>query len=168
MDITIRKETPSDVAEIETLTASAFLDAPHSNHMEQFIINALRNSGKLTISLVAEADKKIVGHVALSPVSISDGSQDWYGLGPISVAPEHQGIGIGSHLIRQALASLREMGASGCVLLGDPKYYSRFGFKAEPSLVLPGVPAEYFQATSFNTSIPVGTVAYHQSFYIHG
>jgi putative acetyltransferase len=168
MDITIRKETPSDVAEIETLTASAFLNVPHSNHMEQFIINALRNSGKLTISLVAEVDKKIVGHVAISPVSISDGRQGWYGLGPISVTPEHQGVGIGSHLIRQALASLREMGASGCVLLGEPKYYSRFGFKAEPSLVLSGVPAEYFQVISFNTSIPVGTVTYHQSFYIHG
>jgi putative acetyltransferase len=96
MKIKIRKEIASDVTDIKTLTTAAFLNTSHTSHTEQFIISALRNSGNLTVSLVAEADGEIVGHVAISPVSISDGSQGWYGLGPISVAPEHQGVGIGS------------------------------------------------------------------------
>jgi putative acetyltransferase len=166
MNVEIRKEVPSDVAAIKTLTTAAFLNAPHTSHTEQLIVDALRNSGNLTVSLVAEADGKIVGHVALSPVSISDRSQGWYGLGPISVAPEHQGVGIGSQLIRQALAVLREMDASGCVLVGEPKYYSRFGFKAEPNLILPDVPPEYFQAISFGAKIPSGVVSFHASFYV--
>ncbi|MBD2208802.1 N-acetyltransferase [Calothrix sp. FACHB-156] len=164
MNITIRKEVPGDVADIEALTTAAFLNMPYSSHTEQLIVNALRDSGNLTISLVADADSKIVGHVAVSPVSISDASQGWYGLGPISVAPEHQGVGVGSQLMKQALATLRELGASGCVLLGNPKYYSRFGFKAEPSLVLADVPPEYFQAISFTGHIPTGLVSYHESF----
>lgn len=168
MNINIRKEVTSDVAPIKALTTAAFLNARHTSHTEQFIVDALRNSGNLTVSLVAEADGKIVGHVGVSPVSISDGSQGWYGLGPISVAPEYQGIGIGAQLMRQALATLRELGASGCVLLGEPKYYSRFGFKAEPSLVLPDVPPQYFQAISLSARIPSGFVSYHESFNLQG
>lgn len=164
MNIKIRKEVNSDVADIQALTTAAFLNALHTSHSEQFIVNALRNSGNLTVSLVAEADGKIVGHVAVSPVSISDESQGWYGLGPISVAPEYQGLGIGSQLMRHALATLREFGASGCVLVGEPKFYSRFGFKAQPSLVLPDVPPEYFQAISFDARIPSGLVSFHESF----
>ncbi|BAZ02191.1 N-acetyltransferase GCN5 [Tolypothrix tenuis PCC 7101] len=166
MNITIRKEVPGDVADIEALTTAAFLNMAYSSHTEQLIVNALRDSGNLTISLVAEAEGKIVGQVAVSPVAISDATQGWYGLGPISVAPEHQGIGIGSQLMREALATLRQLGASGCVLLGNPNYYSRFGFQAEPSLVLADVPPEYFQAISFNGHIPTGLVSYHESFNI--
>ena len=168
MQINIGKEVTSDVAEIKALTAAAFLNAPHTSQTEQFIVNALRSSGNLTVSLVAEAAGRIVGHVAGSPVAISDGSQGWYGIGPISVAPEHQGIGIGSQLMRHALATLRELGASGCVVLGEPKYYSRFGFKAEPNLALPDVPPEYFQAISFGARIPSGVVSYHESFRVQG
>lgn len=168
MNITIRTEVPSDIADIEALTAAAFLNAPHTSHTEHLIVNALRGSGNLIISLVAEVDGKIVGHVAVSPISISDGSQGWYGLGPISVTPEYQDIGIGSQLMKQALATLRERGVSGCVVLGDPQYYSRFGFKVEPSLVLPNVPPEYFQVISFDASIPIGLVSYHESFNVQG
>ncbi len=168
MNITIRTEVPSDIADIEALTAAAFLNAPHTSHTEHLIVNALRGSGNLIISLVAEVDGKIVGHVAVSPISISDGSQGWYGLGPISVTPEYQGSGIGSQLMKQALATLRERGASGCVVLGDPQYYSRFGFKVEPSLVLPNVPPEYFQVISFDAPIPIGLVSYHESFNVQG
>ncbi|MBD1866849.1 N-acetyltransferase [Cyanobacteria bacterium FACHB-471] len=164
MNINIREEVASDVADIRALIVAAFLGAFHTSHTEQLIVDALRNSGNLTISLVAEVDGQIVGHVAISPVSVSDGSQNWYGLGPISVIPKYQGIGIGSQLMSQALASLRDRGASGCVLLGSPEYYSRFGFKAEPSLVLSEVPPEYFQAISFDGRIPSGFVSYHESF----
>jgi putative acetyltransferase len=168
MNITIRQETASDVADIKALTTAAFLNAPHTSHTEHLIVDALRDSGNLTISLVAEVNDQIVGHVAISPVAVSDGSQNWYGLGPISVIPEYQGVGIGTQLVEQALASLRDRGSSGCMLVGDPKYYSRFGFKAEPSLVLPNIPPEYFQVISFGARIPSGTVSFHESFNVTG
>ncbi|GAB3395322.1 GNAT family N-acetyltransferase [Azotobacter armeniacus] len=168
MSIKIRSEVPSDVAVIESVTAAAFLNAPHTNHTEQYIINALRKAGQLSISLVAESNGDIVGHVAVSPVSISDGSDGWYGLGPISIAPEHQGQGVGTQLMGQALVELRRLGAAGCVVLGEPKYYCHFGFKAEPALVLPDVPPEYFQAIAFDGAVPAGTVAYHEAFNIQG
>jgi putative acetyltransferase len=63
-----------------------------------------------------------------------------------------------------ARAALRERGAQGCVLLGDPAYYRRFGFAPDPRLVLPGVPPEYFQALPFGDAVPAGTVAYHAAF----
>ena len=160
----IRRETPSDVSAIHAVTAAAFLNAPHTDHTEQFIVDSLRKAGVLRISLVAEQAGSVVGHVAVSPVSISDGSSDWYGLGPISVIPELQRQGIGSLLMEEALRVLREEGAAGCVLVGDPVYYSRFGFRAEPGIVLSDVPPEYFQALPFGSSLPRGVVAYHESF----
>jgi predicted N-acetyltransferase YhbS len=90
--------------------------------------------------------------------------EEGYGLGPVSVLPECQGAGIGSALVRRALEHLRASGAVGCVVLGEPGYYSRFGFRPEPRLVLPGVPAEYFQAIVFVGTAPAGEVAYHSSF----
>jgi putative acetyltransferase len=166
MNMKIRQEVASDVETIRFLISEAFLNAPHTSHTEHVIVDALRDSGNLTISLVAEVNGQIIGHVAISPVSISDGSQNWYGLGPIAVIPEYQGRGIGSQLVEQALVSLRNRGASGCVLVGNPEYYSRFGFKAEPSLVLPNIPPEYFQVISFCTRIPSGVVSYHESFNV--
>lgn len=168
MNIRIREEQPQDIAAIEALTVSAFLNAIHTDHTEQFIVNALRNSGKLSVSLVADENGTIVGHVAVSPVTISDGASGWYGLGPISVAPEHQRRGLGARLMKQALAELRGLGASGCVVLGDPNYYARFCFRVEPSLALPGVPPEYFQALAFDGSLPAGVVSYHEAFAAHG
>jgi putative acetyltransferase len=145
---------------------SAFLNAPHTSHTEHLIVNALRNAGQLTVSLVAETEGTIIGHVAVSPVAISDGSRDWFGLGPISVAPEYQRRGIGSRLMCEALRVLRERGAAGCVLLGEPAYYSRFGFEADPGLTLPRVPAEYFQSVSFSANRPRGIVTYDSAFEI--
>jgi putative acetyltransferase len=164
----IRPESPADAAAIHALTTAAFMNAPHTAHTEQFIVDALREAGALALSLVAEQGGEIVGHVALSPVSISDGSTDWYGLGPISVEPALQRKGIGSLLMRAALRLLRERGAAGCVLVGDPAYYSRFGFKPEPGLVLPDVPAEYFQALAFVPSMPRGVVTFHEAFNAQG
>jgi putative acetyltransferase len=173
----IREESPNDIAAIEAVVAETFLDAPHADHTEQFIVNGLRKAGVLTISLVAESfaesaaeqGGQIIGHVAISPVTISarigaDNTERWYGLGPIAVLPEQQGLGIGSKLMVAALDRLRRSGASGCVLLGDPIYYQRFGFTPVSSLVLPDVPPEYFQALSFGDSFPRGTVTYHEAF----
>lgn len=168
MAIRIRNEAPSDVAAIGKVTIAAFLDAPHGSGTEQFIVDALRKSGQLSVSLVADDDGEVIGHVAVSPVTVSDGVTGWYGLGPISIAPGRQGQGVGTRLMEQALSELRRSGAAGCVVLGDPGYYSRFGFNAEPLLVLPDVPPEYFQAISFRGSPPSGTVSYHSSFAAQG
>ena len=70
--------------------------------------------------------------------------------------------------MKSALAALKEMGASGCVLLGEPDYYGRFGFKVVEGLVLPGVPTEYFQALSFGDAFPRGEVTYHDAFSAQG
>lgn len=160
----IRQETPADIAAIEIVTIAAFQNAAHTDHTEQFIVAALRNASQLTVSLVAEDEGAVIGHVAISPVTISDGATKWYGLGPISVSPDRQGQGIGAGMMRHALEALRSLDAAGCVVLGDPGYYSRFGFNPESSLVLPDVPPEYFQAILFNGSLPVGAVSYHDAF----
>ncbi|MGK4002434.1 N-acetyltransferase [Sorangium sp. So ce1036] len=168
MDVKIRDEEPSEAGAIEAMTVAVFRGATHGSHTEHFIVNALREAGQLVLSLVAEVDGAIVGHVAVSPVSISDGAEGWYGLGPISVAPDRQGQGIGSQLMKRALAELRRLGAAGCVVLGDPSYYGRFGFKAEPTLVLPDVPPEYFQAIALRGAVPSGRVSYHPAFNAEG
>lgn len=160
----IRPESPGDVETIHALTAAAFQHAPHSSHTEHLIVDALRAAERLTLSLVDERGGELIGHVAVSPVEVSDGTRDWFGLGPISVLPERQGEGVGSALMQAALQRLREQGAGGCVLLGDPAYYGRFGFRAEPGLLLPGVPPEYFQALSFRGAPPQGAVTYHEAF----
>lgn len=160
----LRSEAPEDVAAIHAVTEAAFLDVPHTSHSEQFILAALRDTGVLTVCVVAEMDGSVVGSVAASPVSISDGTSGWFGIGPVSVIPKLQGRGIGSQLIREALARLSDLGASGCVVLGEPSYYKRFGFMNEATLVLPGIPSEYFMAMSFGQPLPSGTVAYHEAF----
>ena len=160
----IRTEQVRDIAEIHSLTQAAFLNAPHTSHTEHLIVDALRLADVLTVSLVATEAGRIVGHVAVSPVSISNGAAHWYGLGPVSVLPEMQGLGIGSRLIEAALVQLQTQSAQGCVVLGEPEYYQRFGFKAEPSLVLADVPAEYFMALSFHEGVPSGNVTYHAAF----
>ena len=164
MHMTIRNEQPQDIEAINRLTEAAFRNEEYSSHTEHFIVNALRRTGQLSISLVAAEHDEILGHVAISPVSISSGVTGWYGLGPISVRPDRQGKGIGSALMRAALQQLRQQGAAGCVVLGDPAYYGRFGFKAHPGLELPDVPPEYFQALSFTGELPVGVVKYAAAF----
>lgn len=165
MSINVRPETSSDITRIHEITIAAFLDAPHTDHNEHIVVDALRESGALTISLVAENSFHIVGHVALSPVTISDGTNGWYGLGPISVVPNEQGKGIGSKLMYEAVARLKNFQANGCILLGDPHYYYRFGFESLDGLVLPDVPPEYFQGLLLQGAQPNGTVAYHEAFW---
>jgi putative acetyltransferase len=164
MTVEIRPERPGDEEAIHAVTTAAFLEAPHTAHTEQYIVRELRRSGQLTVSLVAVLDGNVVGHVAISPVAIDDGTRGWFGLGPVSVTPLHQRVGIGSRLVREALQRLRAMGGKGCVLVGEPAYYERFGFRAEPQLVLHGVGPEYFQAVCFEPPAPAGVVAFHQAF----
>jgi len=116
----IRKETVSDIEAISEVTIAAFQNLAISNHTEQFIINALRNVNAMTISLVAEVDGQVVGHIAFSPVTISDGIPNWFGLGPVSVLPKYQKQGIGKSLILKGLFLLKDIGGQGCALAGDP------------------------------------------------
>ena len=160
----IRNETAADADAITAVTLAAFATLEISQHTEQFIVKALRAAGALTVSLVAELDGRVVGHVAFSPVVFSDGTPDWHGLGPVSVLPAHQRQGIGKALIRQGLARLQAMGARGCCLVGHPDYYRKFGFRNLDQLAHAGVPPEYFLALSFDGHWPQGTVAFHEAF----
>jgi putative acetyltransferase len=161
----IRTETPRDVQDIAQVIEIAFAGADHASGQEAAIVERLRASGRLTLSLVAEEAGHVVGHVAFSPVQISDGAADWYGLGPVAVLPERQGQGIGKALIEQGLRQLRDIDANGCVVLGDPGYYARFGFRSRADIVLPGVPPEYFQALPLRADAQTsGIVSYHEAF----
>lgn len=163
-NLIIRNESLADHAAISHVIEQAFKDQQYSSHTEQFIVNALRDAQQLTISLVAVLNQEIVGHIAISPVSISSGVDGWFGLGPIAISPEWQHHGIGSALMNTALKQLEATGAAGCVVLGDPSFYAKFGFQPINGLVLEDVPAEYFQALSFDGKFPQGTVTYHAAF----
>ena len=166
--IIIRNEKDADVDAITEVTVAAFKTLEISNHTEQFIIEALRANDALTVSLIAELDGNIVGHVAFSPVTISDGTQNWYGLGPVSVLPEHQRKGIGKSLILEGISRLKGLNAKGCCLVGHPDYYRKLGFKNVSGLVHDGVPQEVFLAMSFDGQIPQGTVNFHDGFKADG
>ncbi|OED45155.1 GNAT family N-acetyltransferase [Endozoicomonas sp. (ex Bugula neritina AB1)] len=167
----IRIESRSDCTTIETLTYRAFENHPHhapgAKPTEHLIINNLREGRALTLSLIAEDETGIIGHIAFSPVTISGASSQWYGLGPVSVIPERQGEGIGSQLIRAGIDNMKAQGAQGLVVLGEPEYYGRFGFNAHSSMTLPGVPSEFFMIQLLrddSSAIPEGEVAYHSAF----
>ncbi len=162
---TIRDEAPGDEAAIAALTEAAFRATPRGDGGESALVARLRAAGDLALSLVAQnVDRAIIGHAAFSRVTISDGTPDWYGLGPLSVIPLRQSAGIGSELIRAGLARLRRAGAQGCVVLGDPAYYGRFGFRHDPRLVYPGPPPAYFQALVLAGEPPAGVVRYAPAF----
>lgn len=166
--IIIRDETPEDARAISEVTIAAFQTLEISSHTEQFIIDALRAAKALTLSLVAEMDGQVIGHIAFSPVTITDGTPDWHGLGPVSVSPEHQRMGIGTALIEAGLARLKAMNARGCCLVGHPEYYPKFGFANTSELALEGAPPEAFFALSFDGRIPQGAVVFHEGFNADG
>jgi putative acetyltransferase len=160
----IRSERPSDVAAISAVITAAFLEVEHSGGNEAEIVAALRDAGSLAVSLVAVENDRILGHVALSPVAVDGRDEGWFGLAPVAVLPQHQRKGIGRALIEAGLATLREKGAPGCVVLGDPAYYGRFGFEADPAFYLEGVPPEYFQRLSLGAAARGGRVNFHPAF----
>ena len=164
MSISIRPEAPGDEATIFALTKAAFDPMPFSDGDEPELVNKLRADGDLTLSLVAEDAERIVGHIAFSSVTISDGARDWYGLGPVSVWPELQREGIGGALINRGIADMRQKGAKGIILLGSNEYYPRFGFRHEPQLKYPGPPPEYFQCLLLDGELPSGEVSYAPGF----
>lgn len=166
--IVIRNETSADTDAIAEVTVSAFKTLEVSNQTEQFIIEALRHAHALTVSLVAEVDGHVVGHIAFSPVTLSIGIEDWYGLGPVSVLPKYQRQGIGTALIQEGLSRLKRLNAAGCCVVGHPSYYRKFGFENIPGLTVEGVPPEVFFALALNGPMPHGTVTFHAGFKADG
>ena len=165
MSIAIRQELPDDVAAIYEVTRAAFFGQPYAGGDEQDVVNRLRDLGQLTVSLVALDSEELVGQVSFSPVTLSDGSSPWFGLGPVSVRPDRQSEGIGGKLIRAGLDIIIQRGALGCVLTGDPEYYRPFGFQLAPDNVPQEEMPEYFQLKLLGAERAEGTFAFHSAFY---
>ena len=156
----IRDERPGDEARIYEVTKTAFAPMPYSDGNEQDCVNQLRADGDLTVSLVAEIDDVIVGHIAFSPVFFDGVIDSWYGLGPVSVWPDLQKQGVGKALIEAGLEEIKKLGAKGCVLIGDPAYYHRFGFIADGRITYRDLESKYVQWLSIGTEKPSGNLVY--------
>lgn len=157
----ICRERPGDAPVIRALVRAAFTGGGH----EPDIVDRLRAAGVLTLSLVAVDQGEIVGHVAFSPMRIDGRERGWLGLGPLAVRPDRQRTGIGSALVREGLGRIEALGAAGCVLLGSPAYYGRFGFSADERLILPGFPSHHFQSLALSgKKVPAGVAAFHPAF----
>lgn len=162
--LVIRPECEGDIDTIESIIIEAFIEHPHSDNTEHHLVARLRETNALTISLVAEINNVVVGHIAFSKVNINNEFIGWYGLAPVSVKPDYQHQGVGSHLILSGINAMRDIGAKGCVLLGEPEYYNRFGFKTCNDIEFKGVPPEYFQSLLLMGDMPSGNIEYHHAF----
>ena len=164
--ISIRNEIPADVEKITEVIDQAFEGMPYADGDESEVVLRLRAAQALTLSLVAELDGEFVGHIAFSPVAADDGSPNWYALGPVAVYPNYQSQGIGGQLILEGLNKLKDMGAAGCMLTGNPAYYQRFGFEFFEPNCPPNEQPEYFLLIRLDElPLPVGALNFHPSFY---
>lgn len=163
----IREESRDDIDAIHDVVLAAFAGVPGEGKLEARTVDTLRADHALAVSLVADIDGRIAGHIAFSPARPSRDGDRWYVLGPVAVAPADQGHGIGGALIHAGLRLLQEREANGCVVLGDPAYYARFGFRPDPLLTLPGAPADAFQALRFTDAGSAGEVVLHPGFGHH-
>ncbi len=136
---------------------------PYSDGSEPRIIEALRRDGDLSVSLVAVIGDDLIGQISFSPVSIPD-ARDWYGLGPVSVHPQHQSNGVGGSLIKAGLEGIQALGARGCVLVGDPEYYHRFGFCGDSGVTYMGLDAKFVQQLPFDGVLKSGEIEYAPGF----
>jgi putative acetyltransferase len=133
----IRPENNDDIAKVWEINAVAF-----DTETEAKLVNVLRESCESYISLVAEVDGELVGHILFTPVElVGDRSGlKLMGLGPMAVMPKYQNKGIGSQLVNEGLEQCLRRGYDAVVVLGHPKYYPRFGFV--PSVKY-GIKSEY-------------------------
>jgi len=164
----MRDERPTDVDAIESVLREAFADHPHSQQTEHLIVRRLREDDALILPRVAVLAGAIVGYSTFSPVQLSPAHDGWYGLGPVAVAPEFHGLRIGSALIEDGLKALKATSAAGCVVLGEPRFYRRFGFEQSPGVTFDGAPPEYFLARAFRGDLPSAAVSYHPAFSASG
>lgn len=125
-DFTIRAEEPGDAEAIAAVHCAAF-----GGDLETKLVERLREEGELLVSLVAETEGMIIGHLAIGPAGIAGAPHVKLGwLAPVGVRPEHQAQGTGTGLVRTALDHTRASGLDGMIVLGDPAHYRRFGFDA--------------------------------------
>lgn len=160
----VRRETAEDIEAIFNLTTQAFKTMPYSDGSEPRIIDDLRKNGDLALSLVAIDQSEVIGHIAFSRVVVNNVDDDWYGLGPLSVLPQRQRTGVGTQLINDGFRRLKERGANGIALIGDPEYYRRFGFKGDGRLTYGDLPADLVQWVSIKGNVPCGELKYCRAF----
>ncbi len=162
----VRNEVDSDAAAVHGVNFSAF-DSP----AEANLVDALRVQASAVVSLVAEVDSTVVGHIMFSPVSLSGHpGLKIMGLAPMSVAPAHQNRGIGSALVRAGLEGCKDLGFGAVVVLGHPGYYPRFGFSPSARF---GIGCEYDAPDGAFMVVELqpgylrgrsGTIKYHAAF----
>lgn len=133
MVVTIRKEEPKDVKEVFNLIERTFESEEMSDHKEQFLVERLRNSDAFIpeLSIVAEIDGKIVGHILITKLKIKNKTNEFdsLALAPLSVLPEFQGKGIGGKLIMESHKTAKGLGHKSIVLIGHENYYPKFGYE---------------------------------------
>ena len=159
-------ERPGDAAAIYDLVKRAFAPMPFSDGDEQDLVNALRDQGDLALSLVALDDAGVViGHIGFSRATIDGVHVGWFQMAPVAVCPQQQLRGIGSAMIRAGLAQIRQQGARGAAVVGNPAYYERFGFCQCPQLMPPSQSeAPYLRALAFEGDVPTGRLGYAPAF----
>lgn len=165
----LKNEQHKDIERISQIQYAAFKDHPihaaGAEPVEHLIVERLRKANALTLSILAEEKGEAVGHIAISPAVVGRSSQGWYLLGPVGVMPQHQGKGIGSTLIHEALGRMGNMGADGIVLVGDPAFYKRFGFKNVPGITYEGIPGQFILTLPFTNRNTEGAIVAHEAFY---
>jgi predicted N-acetyltransferase YhbS len=176
MNITIRQERESDYKQSEYVVEKAFENAEYSDHKEQFLVAGLRKSDAFIpeLSLVAEHDGKVTGHIMLTRLHIMNGEKSYesLALAPVSVLPEYQNLGLGSILIIESLRIAKEIGFKSVIVLGHEKYYPRFGFKPASLWGIKApfdVPDENFMALELENGSLEGTagmVVYPKEFLV--
>lgn len=162
----IRPETEDDLAAIHAVNVAAF-----ETDAEARLVDALREHADPFISLLAERDGEVVGHIAFSPVTHSARADlRILGLGPMAVDPDLQKTGVGTFLVAKGLEECRSLGAGALVVLGHPEYYPRFGFEPASQFGIKceyDVPDEVFMAMELQEGYladAVGLVKYHPAF----
>lgn len=160
----IRPEVETDTLAIREITRAAFKHMPFAAGDEHELIDTLREQSRLYLSLVAEWQGQVVGHIAFSRATATDQSGHWFALGPVSVTPSLQGMGIGAALVETGLKALAGVGAAGCILTGDPAYYAPFGFVLASEWAPEGEPAEYFQIKVIHGPLPSGRIYFDAAF----
>ena len=167
-NILFRQETNRDISAIRTVNYSAFMNHPHhtsgAEPTEHLIVDRLREARALSLSLVAERNGVIVGHLGVSPVKINGNDMNWFGIAPVAVLPNFQQQSIGSQLINKSIELTKQQGAAGLVLLGDPAYYHRFGFRRDENMIYSDAPSEYFLSMPFTSNSTEGVVTYDNAF----
>jgi putative acetyltransferase len=163
--IAVRGAIAADYAAIDDILRTAFAPHPYSDHREHRQVMDLRRAGVLALELVAVHRGAIAGYGAFSRVHLAGAPGPWYGLAPLGVAPPHQRRGMGTQLVKTGLAQLRSLGAMGCIVLGDPRYYHRFGFRPWAGLTYGGAPPKTVMAVAFGAVAPQGSVAFHPAFF---